>query len=255
MNLSSLPVYYSKENLTNRFVDYSNVYLLPLTCAFGILTSLICLIVSIKSYNSNAKTLNYIFINSFVDFCFLLIESILFIIRCGSLCPYGYKYLSKFYEIYIYLYVGYLLVMSQILLNIYVAYDRLKMFSGKVNSQAQMSIFKVFAICLLISSLVNVLSYPASKDITLLGVYKPDGPNSTNVDLLYIRSTRKNFDSIFWENVLTVVVVIKDPLVYVVLCAISILVCVRFRVYLNMRTALLKRDIKGELIIEIVLVY
>lgn len=249
MNFSSsdLPVFYSKENLTNRFVDNSNVYLLPSICGFGIITSFLCLVVSIKRDDSNAKTLNYILINSCLDFLFLVIESFLFIVRCGALCPYGYKYFSKFYEIYIYLYVGYILVTSQVLLNIYVAYDRLNMFSGKLNSQSQISIFKVFGICLVISTLANALPYLISKDIIKLGIYKPDGPNSTYSDILYIRTVRKEFDSSVWENIITVVAAIKDPFLFLVLCGVSILVCFRFRAYLKSRKLLIKRVIASKL--------
>ena len=124
MNASSnnLRVYYSKVNLTNSFVDNSNVYLLPSICLFGIGTSLLCLLVSFKRDDSNAKTLDYILINSAIDFIFLLIEIFVVIIRCGALCPYGYTYAAKFYEIYIFQYVGYIFVTGQVLLNIYVAY-------------------------------------------------------------------------------------------------------------------------------------
>lgn len=241
--LENLPVYYSIDNLTNEFVDYSNVYLLPAVCFFGILTNFLCIVVSIKRDESNAKTLNYILINSFVDFFFLAVESPLFIIRCGALCPYSYKYISKFYEIYIYLYCGYILVTSQVLLNIYVSYDRFTMFSRKFNSNAKMSIYKVYAICAVIAALANALPYLVARGVDRLGLYKPDGPNSTYSEILYIRVIRKEFSSKDWENVLTVVATIRDPFLFLVLCVMSILVCVRFRKYLKSRKILIKKII------------
>ena len=135
MNISNFPIYYSKENLTVRFADYSNVILMPTICYIGVLGSLLSLIVTFKRDESNAKTLDFIFLNSSIDFIFLLTQSFLVVFRCGVLCPYGYKYASKFYEIYIFLYFGYILITSQVFLNIYVSYDRLKMFSAKLNNQ------------------------------------------------------------------------------------------------------------------------
>ena len=145
MNISSLPVYYSKEEFTPRFVDYSNVYLLPPICAFGIATNILCIIVSSKRDESNAKSLDYILLNSIIDVIFLLIQFFLFIIRCGALCPYGYTYGAKFYEAYIYLFIGYVLVTSQVLLSMYIAWDRLNMFSGKLSSQKpKLNLYKVY---------------------------------------------------------------------------------------------------------------
>lgn len=239
LNLSSLPVYYSKENLTVRFADYSNVFLLPTVCYIGVLFSILSLFVSFKSDESNAKTLNYIFLNSLIDFLFLITQSFLVVFRCGVLCPYGYKYASKFYEIYIFLYFGYILVTSQVLLNIWVAYDRLKMFSGKLTGQKPPSIFKVYAVFLVISTLANAPNYLLPREIVPLGIYKLDA-NSTYYDVLYIRRIREIYLTPLAQNLLTAVLAIKDPFLFLVLCVMSIIVCVRFRIYLKSRKSLVK---------------
>lgn len=266
MNLSSLPVYYSKENITNRFVDNSNVYILPSICYMGIITSLACLVVSSSfkrrdDHHDDDKsnpTLDYIFLNSLIDLVFLLIQSFLFIFRCGALCPYGYTYTAKFYEIYIYLYIGYILVTSQVLLNIYVSVERLRMFSGKLTSHLggsssasncsnsshisctlwRLNIFQVYFIFLLISVFFNAPPYLMAKEITPLGVLVNSANNST--DVLYVRTTRKEFQTSTIRPLLTILLVIKDPLMYLVLCAINILVCVKFRKFLYSKRQILK---------------
>lgn len=239
MNFSNLPVYISKENLTTRFVDYSNVYLLPSICFFGIITSFICILVSYKHEESNAKTFDYILLNSIIDFCFLLIECFLFIIRCGVLCPYGNTWFAKFYEIYIYLYVGYILVTAQILLNIHVTYNRLKIFSGKLSNKKQLTIYQVFGICTCLGALANLLTYPIAREIVPVGIYKPIA-NSSYSEILYVRVYRKEFQTIVMQNILTVFVFFKNPFTLFVLCVISILVCYRFRKFLKSRKKLLK---------------
>lgn len=246
MNNSNLTIYYSKENLTTRFVDYSNVYLLPSICLFGIITSSICICVSYKRDESNAKTLDYILLNSLVDFFFLIIQFFLFIIRCGMLCPYGYTYIAKFYEIYIYLYLGYVLVTAQIFLNIYVVYDRLKMFTGKLTNQKQLTIYQVFGICVIISIFANMIPYPIAREIVPLGIYKPI-PNSSYSEILYARVYRKEFQTIVMQNIFTAILIVKNPFTLFVLCVISILVCFRFRNFLKSRKALLKKDISSKI--------
>lgn len=247
MNLSNLPIFYSKENLTNRFVDYSNVYVLPSICLFGIITSFTCILVSFKRDETNAKTFNYIFLNSLIDFSFLVIQSFLFIIRCGILCPYGYTWFAKFYEIYIYLYIGYVLVSSQVFINIYVAYERLNMFSGKLSKKKKaMSIFKVYSICFFISVLANAPNYAISRHISQIGVYQPD-PDLNFSEILYVRAFRPEFQTIVMQDILTAIAVIKDPLFFCILCLVNILVCFRFRIYLKSRKNFVRRFSKSKL--------
>lgn len=246
MNSSTnLPIYYSKQNLTTWYVDVLNFYFLPSICLFGIVTSLVCILVSQNRDESNAKSLEYIWINSIIDFVFLLLEIFIAIVKCGTLCPYGYSYAAKFYEVYFYLYVGYILVTAQMLLNIQVSYERLKMFSGKLTAAKKLTIFQVFAICMFISTLANALPYPISREVALFGIYKPD-PNSTYFEYLYKRAYRAEFLTPAMQNFMTAVYVVKNLVVFFVLSVLSILVCVRFRTYLNSRKHLVKRFVLCE---------
>lgn len=243
MNNSDLPIFTSKESLTIHTFDFFNVYVLPSICLFGIFTSIICVMVTFKRDESNAKTFDYIFLNSAIDLVFLIIESFLFIIRCGSLCPYGFSYSSKFYEIYFYLYVGYILVTSQVLLNIYVAYDRYKMFTAKSTSLLRrQSIFVIYAVCVFISALANAIPYLISKQVLPLGVYKPFYINaSSDGEILYMQTLRTELSTPGFKTFLTVVNVVKDPTLFCFLCLLNIFVCLRFRNHFKTRKLLFKR--------------
>ena len=236
----SLPIYYTKSNLTSLFVDYSNVVLLPSICFFGILTSIACILGSYKRDESNSTALCYILINSITDLLFLLIEFFVVIIRCGNLCPLGYTYFSKFYEIYAFLYIGYVLANSQVFFNIYISYDRLKMFSAKRDPLTQKKLYYVLAICTLIAVIANLPPYAIAKEVVALGIYFPD-PNSTDYEILYIRSIREDFQSITWQNVLTAIVTIKDPFMFLVYCFVNVLVCIRFNQFLHKRKSLVSK--------------
>lgn len=245
MNYSNLPVVFSKDNFTNRFVDYSNVYVLPSICYFGCITSLISVMVTFKREDSHTKTLNYIFLNSTIDFLFLLIQSFLFIIRCGVLCPYGYSFPAKFYEIYIYLYAGYILLTSQVLLNIYVSYDRYKMFSTKKANKKSVSIFKIYLVCALISIVANAFYYLISKEVIPFAIYKPDA-NSSYAEVLYKTATRPQLDTPFYQHLLAVITIIKDPLMFFVLCISSVLVCIKYRAHFKVRRHLIQSQCAGK---------
>lgn len=245
MNYSDLPVFFSKDNITNRFVDYSNVYLLPSICYFGCITSLISVMVTFKREDSHAKTLNYIFLNSTIDLLFLLIQSFLFIIRCGVLCAYGYSFPAKLYEIYIYLYVGYILLTSQVFLNIYVSYDRYKMFSTKKAKKNSLSIFKIYSVCAFISILANAFLYLVSKEVIPFAIYKLDA-NSTYAEVLYKTAIRQQLDTPFYQHIMTAITVIKDPFMFCVLCVSSVLVCIKYRAHFKIRRNLIQSQCAGK---------
>ena len=240
MNISSLPVYYSKERLTPRFADYSNVYVLPPICAFGIATNILCIIVSAKRDESNAKSLDYILLNSIIDVVFLLIQLFLFIIRCGALCPYGYTYGAKFYEIYIYLYIGYVLITSQVLLSMYIAWDRLNMFSGKLSKQKpKLNLFMVYIIFFIIGGILNTPQIILPKIIIPLGIFKSN-ENSTTYEIIWIRSTKSEYETELAQWLLASLSLINYPLLYSLLFLLNIWVCLKFRLYLKSRQQLLK---------------
>lgn len=244
---STLPVFYSKENLTSRFADYSNVYVLPPVCVFGVVTNLICILVSSRRNITSPNIVDYILINSCIDCSFLLIESFLFIIRCGSLCPYGFTYAAKFYEIYIFLYVGYVLVTSQMLLNIYVSWDRLRIFSGKLSSQQKrLKIYQVYVIFVLISVIANAFPYLVAKEVVPIGIYALK-PNSTSFEILYARGFRQKLDEPIYKDLAIANVTIKDPFMFTLLCFVSTLVCFKFNQYLKNRKRILKKRVSSNL--------
>lgn len=114
INLTEVPSTLS----TSHIADLFNVYILPPICLAGVLLNLLSSIVSFHFRHN--RIFFYMLISSFSDMTFLFINFFLIIIRCGSLCPIGYTYASKVYEIFIYLYIGSTLLMFSSLLEILV---------------------------------------------------------------------------------------------------------------------------------------
>lgn len=258
-NFSSLPVFNTKTVLSTRLADYSNVYFLPTICLFGMLTSLTSMIVSYRLHSSTrhsrrvskkelqhlCKTRDYILLNSILDFAFLLVESFLFIIRCGSLCPHGYAYASKFYEIYVYLYFGYVLITAQVFFNIYVAIDMLRMLNVNYsNSRSRLFIYGMSAISLILSMAINLPAFLISKEIVAFGIYMPATSNNDSIitandyEILYSSSIRIGFDSEIAQDLLTACLIIKNPVMYISLFVLNLLVCLKYRKYIRSKKCL-----------------
>ncbi len=108
--------------LTAFISDVFNVYVLPPLCYMGVVLNLLCIIVTHKL--KATKTFLYMELTSLSDFLFLLINSSLFIIRCGSLCNLGYTFGAKAYEIYIYLFIGSSLLFFSSLVEILILFDQ-----------------------------------------------------------------------------------------------------------------------------------
>jgi hypothetical protein len=251
LGVSPISIYTNKASLTTRYADYSNVYVLPSICLFGILTSIAALAASFKHDESNVSIMTFIFLNSFIDVAFLFIEFWLVIIRCGTLCPFAYTYWAKFYEIYIYLFVGYILVDSQVILGIYVTVERLQMFSGKLSQTNKPSLYVIYIPCLIVAAILNAPPYAIAREVVQLGVYMPHGNvssssfmmnNTSDYEFLYARKTRPQFQTELWQVLLTVFVFFKHPFLFLVFCFINIWLWIKFQKYLNKRKSLIKTN-------------
>ena len=125
-------VHNSTDYLSFRITDIGNTFILPPICILGVLMNLLNVIVLLQPDLKDA-IFSFMLINSIADFLFLFICSFTFIIRCGVLCNSGYTYESKFFELYIYLFVGNSILLFSTLLDIVVSLNRLFSFSLSPN--------------------------------------------------------------------------------------------------------------------------
>ena len=246
MNSNELPIYNSTGQLSNRIYDYANVYLLPAICAFGMVTSFINILIFSKAKLWKEKVFIYMLVNSISDFLFLFIEFFLVIIRCGTLCPWGYSYFAKFYEIYFYLHLGYALVVFTALIDISVSLERLNIVtaskysrSGKrpdlfnlglrVNTKQRLAIT-----CVLFFLVANILVLPCfflSREVTPLGrlaSYGDDG--SVTYTTLYTKDTKlawRQDDAL--KVIFSLFTIAKGPFLLALLFFVNIMVIVRLK--------------------------
>lgn len=235
-NDSEIRIFYSKSQLTNILIDYSNVYFLPAICLFGMTTSLLNIIVSF-SKELQKNVFKFILVDSIGDFLFLFIQFFLVIIRCGTLCPWGYSYISKLYEIYIYLFIGYVIIAFRVLVDLSVSLNRLLILSNIFKNSKEYNFYIKMIIFLTIAVLLNLAPFALSKEVGIKGLLYPD-PNSTYYEVLYDKKVRESFQASWTQITLSCIAVIKDPLLFTTFCAINIAIAIKFRQHMSKKSGM-----------------
>ena len=234
---TTLPVFFSKESLTLRIADYSNVYLLPVICVFGILTSILSIIVLAKINKFNENVYLYMMIDSVANLIFLLTQVPIAVLRCGILCPYAYTYGAKVFELYIYLYVGYVVVTFSALVDISVSIDRFLSFN--VKRKAKLSRTHFFVRCLalfLFSAIAQIPLFCLSRAIQPVGLLVSID-QATNQTVLS-ETLYRYFYRVEWLNptlqvFLTILLMIKGPALIFLVLVTNIFVAVKFKKHLE----------------------
>ena len=232
---------YKKPELTSRLVDYTNVYILPVICLFGMVTSFLNLVIFCDKKFLLAKTnsiiYKYMLVNSMCDFLFLLTQLFLVVIRCGSLCPFGYAQSSKFYELYIYLFVGYTIITFEVLLDISVSINRLFSFSTKFKNSSEIK-FRLKCGLFLIASIVLNVSIAISNEVSLLGYSIGEQSNNTQYEELFKVNLKESFDSPLIRAVLLAISITKEPLLFFILCILNVIIAVKLNRHMNKKSKL-----------------
>lgn len=143
------------QNYTNDLLpiitDIFNVFILPVICFIGIILSIFCIIV-VNQFKNN-MVFFYIKVNAASDLIFLAINFFIGIIRCGSFCTLDTTYVAKFYEKYIYLFIGstFLMISSlieiQIILSQYLTIRKINYFE-KINKYTFLIIISIVSVIL-----------------------------------------------------------------------------------------------------------
>ena len=240
---TTLNIYTSKDSLTTRFYDYSSVYLLPAICLFGIITSVICIVVIIKINKLNENVYMYMMINSVCDLAFLCTQITTIITRCGILCAYGYTYGAKFFELYIYLYGGYVIVVFSAIVDISVSIDRVLSFD--ITKKRIITRKSFYTRCLIIFIATAIFLSPVyifARDIVPVGLLVSVKPNSNNINETDVVTVEEVlFNKIFrasWlfpaqQVVLSVIGFGKGPVLIAAVFFVNLFVVIKFKQHLE----------------------
>ena len=249
-NLEGLPVYNSTRSLSSASLDYSNVFIIPSICLFGLVTSTLNIIVLAKlNFCLSKKETKpdyyhlYMLIVSLSDFSFLLTQLFIAIIRCGVLCSFSYTYVAKLYELYVYLTVGYVIITFSALVDISVAIDRVRLMSDCKLKLASRQKFALRCIILLVLSAIVILpDYVLTNEVTakgvLLTVSQRGNETWYSYEILYAKSSKYTTESATLQIPVAVTAVIKGPVMIGLMVIVDSLVVIKFRAYLNRKVAI-----------------
>ena len=233
-SINNEPIYNTTNHLSLLLYDYANTYFLPLICLFGIITSSISIIVIIKNKLNNDFN-KFLFINSCCDLAFLTTQFFLFIIRCGTLCPYSYTYEAKFYEAYVYNYSGFVFSTFSLALDISVSLDRY--FSFKSSSRYDKYKLKFEKRCIIIFIFSAAICAPPyllfrrPQEFGALRIFNKEN-NLTSFQKLYkIFETTDKISQL----VTTFIRLIRGYGLLILLLTLNVLIAFKFKRHLNQK--------------------
>ncbi|CAF0913954.1 unnamed protein product [Brachionus calyciflorus] len=235
-----IKIHYSLNELSLEIIDLANIYVLPIVCLIGIILNFLSTFVLFK-LRAKSELYKFMLSISISDFLFLLLSIFLVIIRCGRFCQYGYTYISKFYELYFYLYLGNIFLMFVLLVNLLICYNRITSFSKHTN-KTKFVTFKVKIICVIvIATLANVPNYVMTRQVKKIGVLRKIIANETSglvfsdMDLFSVESFE--FSKINWVKVVLFIFNLgRGFILMIILFVFNLAIAIKLKMYLNSKS-------------------
>ena len=227
---SSIPCYNSLSTLTSRLTDIGNVFVLPVVNVFSFILNLLCILVFLQKKMTGEVNELFLLV-SIADFIFSFICVFLVLARCGFYCSFGYSYILRIYEQFIFLYMGNICLSFTILIDNYLAFIKLSSFSTKLKKQPfsiRTGKLKIF-IFLLVASVVNLPIYVLSRRIKLIGYWiKEYG----YLEPLYSVSNIIVKNSIY-DYLLFSLTIIRGLFLLIFLSILNFIVYIRLKLYMK----------------------
>lgn len=235
---SELKIFRSLDELSEETIDLVNIYVLPAVCLIGIILNFLSIIILVR-LRFKTELYKLMLSISISDFLFLLLSIFLVIFRCGRFCPYGYTYISKFYELYFYLYLGNVLLMFVLVINLLICYNRIRSFSSRsVNADSFSFRCKIFLV-LLITCIANIPNYAMTRYVKKIGLLRPL-PNDTGKKWqheMQIYSVEPlDFSLIEWVKILLFVInLARGFILMIILFLLNLIIAIKLRHYIKER--------------------
>lgn len=229
LNFTDLEIYNSTSSLTNKFTDYVNLFVLPSISVYGVGINFVSILASARLSKKDIMNL-YMLYASILNFIFSLICVFLAIIRCGSLCSYSYTYEAKVYELYVYLYVCYSILLASQLLEAVIAVNRLLAFSKMKHKffYCTANMFKVIAPVIIAASfLLYACNVIAHRYVKRFGVLIKE--NNESYEFLYKVVERDFTDSL--KILLFVVNCLENIVLQIVLFVIDMVILAKYVIF------------------------
>lgn len=184
--------YTSLEGLSSRTNDFVNVYILPFINNYNVIVFLLATCV-LSSKKLKGDLNNLLLLSSIIGLLMYSFNNILSIIRCGALCPWGYEYISKQYEWFIYLYLGRSCELIQVFCDIHMLIIKLRAFSfdrenniREINNSSKKKFFLIISCYFIISLLFYITPTFYRRSIVQIGYLVANQTSANNNETLTI---------------------------------------------------------------------
>ena len=241
--------YYTLEALSLRLNDTINVYVMPFINIYTLICNLITAII-FSNKKLKGDIYRYILAQSISSSIYFTMSNSLSVTRCGALCPWGYDYYSKLFELYIYLYLGKIIEFFHYLVDLAMCIVKLRSFSierrtRSTNAQSNTSNNRNFYIMIflfIISSFVyNILPSFYGRSIIQLGYLVSNKTINKNETIMMIErplftvyrdNSINNLYNTLVQMIFSVVIFI---LLLLVIMIINILITYKLRKFLAIK--------------------
>lgn len=232
-------LYYSLDSLSYRISDYGYTYIIPLACAFGIITNALTIVVIVKG-SLKGILYKYMLFMSIFEIIEMTLNFWIMLVRCGTLCPYGYDYLSKVYELYLYSYIRNVFIFFSNITDLHIAFNRLNHFSKDLKRFSKKIPFKLrIGVLLVLGFAINYPNYILTRDIVKIGSFVTYGnQNTTLLKPLYQIKNNAYNDNIYWKVVLFILAVSRKLLLLIILFIANVIMGFMFKKYIKNKEAL-----------------
>ena len=241
--------FYSVNELSTRLIDIINVYILP----FINLYSFVCTILSVIIFSNRklkGELYQYMLMESIASLIYFILNSFIFIIRCGVYCSYGYSYYSKFYELYFYIYIGKSIEIFNLLIDLHLSFLKYRSFSFKQNTYDKIkkngiSLFFYFVFLIIISLVFNILAIILGRSVVQIGnlVFNTTSDNETRINIkhpLYIVTKSSISKNEMFNIMAQIVTTIQGPFLLMLIIIFNIIISYKLKCFLAKKSSKLK---------------
>ena len=235
-------IYYSLQSLSSILIDTLNFYFLPFISMYSFICNILMVIV-FTNKRLNGDVYQYLLFDSLVGTFYFSISTFIFLIRCGVYCPYGYDYTSKFYELYLYFFIGKTVEVIIFLIDLYLCVIKYRAFSTNgppvpVNKNRDRLCFIIsISSFILISILINILPTFYGRTITQIG-YLASNQTFNNQTLtklerpLFIVSKSNLASNQIFNIILQSFTILQGLVLLLIIFLMNVLVTLRLRKFL-----------------------
>ena len=250
---SELKIFRSLDELSDETIDLVNIYVLPFICLIGIILNFLSIIILVR-LRFKSELYKFMLSISVSDFIFLFLSIFLVIFRCGRFCPYGYTFISKFYELYFYLYFGNVLLMFVLLINLLICYNRIRSFSNRTIKADSIAFRTKLILVILTTTLASIPNYAMTRYVKKIGVLKPevnttDKQSNNELDIYSVEPF--DFSLIEWVRiVLFIFNLARGFILMIILFLLNLFITIKLRHYIKERIKKFGASIEKSILFE-----